>query len=276
MADKKHSPSMPRNVLHLAQTFALECRITYGEHLIDDQDLRFQVRSYCKRETHIHTAGIALHWCVHVAFNSGEIHNLIELFPYLGLGHPQNRAVEKNVFASRQFRVKARAHLQQTGDASLHPRFPACRRGHTRENFQQSAFARAVPANDPENFPVLYFKGNSAQRPHLVVAQIAVRLSVRTLYFRLSTFGFCPLIQLGMGVGFAANAVPPPLEIVTERAGANDPQTVLLPDVVNFKDSAHRRLVSVIGSSEDGSQQIGDWGEQKRQCSWESDFPTLG
>ena len=35
------------------------------------------------------------------------------------------------------------------------------------------------------------------------------------------------------------NAVPPPFEIVTERACANDPQAVLLPDVVNFNDSAH-------------------------------------
>src|SRR6516164_2687833 len=111
--------------------------------------------------------------------------------------------------------------------------------GHTRENLQQSAFTRAIAANDTEDFALLDLKGNSAQRPHLVVAQIAVRLSVRTLYFRLSTFGFCSFIHLGMRVGFPANAMPPSLKIVTERACANDPQAVLLPDVVNFNDSAH-------------------------------------
>jgi hypothetical protein len=42
-----------------------------------------------------------------------------------------------------------------------------------------------------------------------------------------------------MRVGFAANAVPPPFEIVTERACANDTETILFPEVVNFNDSAH-------------------------------------
>ena len=129
------------------------------------------MRGHRKRQPHIHAAGIALHWCIHVAFNSGEIHNLIKLLPYLGLGHSQNRAVEKNVFASGQFRVETGAYLQQTGDASLHPHFPACRRGHTGENLQQSAFARAVPANDAEDFPLLHFKRHTPQRPHFVVAQ---------------------------------------------------------------------------------------------------------
>ena len=32
-------------------------------------------------------------------------------------------------------------------------------------------------------------------------------------------------------VGVAANAVPPPFEIVTERARANDPRAGILPDV---------------------------------------------
>ncbi len=42
-----------------------------------------------------------------------------------------------------------------------------------------------------------------------------------------------------MRVGFTANAMPPSLKIVSERARANHPQTILLPDVVDFNDSAH-------------------------------------
>jgi hypothetical protein len=48
-----------------------------------------------------------------------------------------------------------------------------------------------------------------------------------------------------MRIGFSTNAVPPPLEIVTERACANYPQTVLLPDVVDFNDSAHWGKVEI-------------------------------
>ena len=141
--------------------------------------------------------------------------------------------------------MKARAHLQQTGDASLHPHFPACRRGHTGENLQQSAFARAIAANDAEDFTLLDLKGNSAQRPHLVVAQCSRQTPFRgregrdLLLSDLALLLSAPLIHLGIRVRFAANAVPPPFEIVTERACANDPQAILLPDVVNFNDSAH-------------------------------------
>ena len=56
-----------------------------------------------------------------------------------------------------------------------------------------------------------------------------------------------------MRVGFAANAVPPPFEIVTERACANDPQAVLLPDVVNLNDSAHRKASEKVQTSEGGN-----------------------
>jgi hypothetical protein len=48
-----------------------------------------------------------------------------------------------------------------------------------------------------------------------------------------------------MRIRFAANAVPPALEIVTERACANDTQTILFPEVVNFNDSAHSRKVEI-------------------------------
>ena len=102
-----------------------------------------------------------------------KCHNLIKLLPYLRLGHSQNRAVEENVFASGQFRMETGAHFQQAGNRVPSPAPPRLVGAVTRrENFQQRAFARAVPANDAEDFTLLDLKGNSPQRPHFVVAQL--------------------------------------------------------------------------------------------------------
>ena len=158
-------------VAHFPETLFLELSITDRQHLIHNQNFRFQVCSYGKSQAHIHPAGIAFDRSINEFLHSGKINYLIKLRANLGLGHPQNRAVEKNVFASRQFRVETGPHLQQTGDTSLHPHFPACRRCHTGEDLQQRALARTVPANDPENFPLLHFKRHTPQRPDFVVAQ---------------------------------------------------------------------------------------------------------
>src|SRR5260370_27874371 len=104
-------------VAHFPETLFLKLCVSYCQHFINDENFRFEMSGYGKGKSHVHTARIALDWRVHVALDSGEIHNLIKFFPYLGLGHPQNRAVEKNVFASRQFRAKARPHLQQSLNA---------------------------------------------------------------------------------------------------------------------------------------------------------------
>ena len=55
----------------------------------------------------------------------------------------------------------------------------------------------------------------------------------------LSQYPDLVVIYLGMRVRLAENAVPPPFEILTERARANDTETILFPEVVNLNDSAH-------------------------------------
>src|SRR5438552_17482706 len=114
-------------VAHLPDALFLELSVTDCENFIYNKYLRFQVRSYGKSQAHIHPAGIAFDRSINEFLHSGKINYLIKPRANLGLGHPQNRAVEKNVFASAQLRVKARAYLQKTGDASLHPHFPPCR-----------------------------------------------------------------------------------------------------------------------------------------------------
>ena len=75
--------------------------ITNGEHFIDDQDFRFEVRCHCECQTHGHTRRIVLHRRIEVAFSLSESHDLIELLFNFASGHAQNRAVEKDVLSAR-------------------------------------------------------------------------------------------------------------------------------------------------------------------------------
>ena len=62
-------------------------------------------------QPHMHAAAVAFHRCVQKLLHLGKRHNLIEFLPYLRPAHAQNRAVQENIFASGQFRVKAGAHF---------------------------------------------------------------------------------------------------------------------------------------------------------------------
>ena len=57
--------------------------------------------SHGKAQPHIHAAGIVLHWSVEKFLQFGKRDDFVELGNDLGLSHAENRAVEKNVFASR-------------------------------------------------------------------------------------------------------------------------------------------------------------------------------
>ena len=59
-------------------------RIADGEHLVDDQDLRLQVRRHGEREPHVHPERVPLHRRVEVLLDLGERDDLVELPSYLG------------------------------------------------------------------------------------------------------------------------------------------------------------------------------------------------
>src|SRR6266853_6205443 len=158
-------------VAHFPETLFLKLYVTNRENFVNYEYLRFQMRSDSKSKSNIHTARVAFHRRVDVRIDFGKRYDLVELGSYLGLRHSQDCAVQDDVFASGQFRVETGAYLQQACNPAFDPHLPFGRRGHTAEDLQQRALARTVPANDPENFALLHFKGNSAQRPHLVVAQ---------------------------------------------------------------------------------------------------------
>ena len=120
MADEKYRTSAAFGYfLHLAQTLLLELRIADGEHLVDDQDFRLQMRRHREGEPHLHAAGIALDRRVDELLDPGEVDDLVELSPDLGAAHAEDGAVEIDVLAPGEFGMKAGADFEQAGDAAL-------------------------------------------------------------------------------------------------------------------------------------------------------------
>ena len=85
-----------------------------------EQDLRFEVRSDREREPHLHAARVVLDRRVDERVDVGERHDLVELPGNFRPPHPEDRAVDEDVFPSGQFRMEAGPHLEQRADAAAH------------------------------------------------------------------------------------------------------------------------------------------------------------
>ena len=74
----------PRDVLHLAEALLLELGVADRQHLVDDQDLRLEMRRHGEGEPHVHAARVALDRRVEELLDLGEGDDLVELALDLG------------------------------------------------------------------------------------------------------------------------------------------------------------------------------------------------
>src|SRR5919109_4172554 len=104
--------------------------------------------SYGEGEAHVHATRVMLHRCVKEFLRLGERHDLLELAVNLYLLHPQDSAVQVNVFPSCQFGVETSAHLQQGAYTPVDPGIARGRLGDACEDFEEGTFASPVAADD--------------------------------------------------------------------------------------------------------------------------------
>src|SRR5262249_31668442 len=136
MRDKQDSTAALTHLAHLAQAFLLEGHIADGQDFIDYKNFRIKVGGHSKGEPDIHAAGIAFHGSVEKLFDLRKRHNLLELGNDLGFAHTQNRTIQEDVLATREFGVKAGSHFQQTGKAAAHLDEAFGRIGDTRNDLE--------------------------------------------------------------------------------------------------------------------------------------------
>src|SRR5713226_6989986 len=121
-----------------------------------------------KSQPDIHSAGVMLDRGIKEFLDLGKRNDLIETRNNLCSAHPQQGAVEEDIFTSGQFRMKSRTHLKQTSDppAQLNVTFSGV--SDARKNLEQSAFSRPIAANDRDHFTFFNVKINVAQGPKIV------------------------------------------------------------------------------------------------------------
>src|SRR5689334_2994691 len=109
------------------------------------------MRCDCKREPYVHAAAVSFDWRVDELLDFRETDDLLKLSLDLFARHAEYRAVEKNVFASTQFRMKAGADFEQARDPTV--KLNASFRGFddARQDLQQRRLARAVAADDADD-----------------------------------------------------------------------------------------------------------------------------
>ncbi len=115
----------------------------------------------------IHAAGVAFHRSVEEALDLGEGDDLVEFAADLRALHAEDGAVEKNIFATGELRVKAGADFEEARDAAAKGNAAGGGLGDARENFQERGFARTVAADDADDLAPPDVEGDVLQRPKI-------------------------------------------------------------------------------------------------------------
>ena len=102
----------------LVHALVLEFHVAHGQDLVDEEDVRLHGDGHGESQAHVHARGVVLDGLVDEALDAGEVNDRIQLGVDLLLAHAQDRAVEVDVLAARQFGVEAGADLEHGGHAA--------------------------------------------------------------------------------------------------------------------------------------------------------------
>ena len=159
-------------------------------------------------EADCHTAAVALHGGVQVAFASAEVHDLVELAGDFGTGHAHDGAVHVDVLATGHFGVESGAHFEEACDAALGADDAGGGGGYAAEQLEECALAGAIPADDAYDVALFHLEVDVFECPH-VVAVALVRAVVRFAHLEV---GVIAAQHLGL---------PEPVQVVAERPSAH-------------------------------------------------------
>src|SRR5579885_1135532 len=113
VADKDDCAAASGDFIHFAETLLLKRQIAHGEHFVHEQNLRLEMRRYSKRQAHLHAGAVVLEWSIQEFDYFGEPDDVIEFAGDLPPAHAENGAIQVDVFAARQLRMKAGADFEQ-------------------------------------------------------------------------------------------------------------------------------------------------------------------
>src|SRR5579871_1415980 len=116
MADKNDRAASTYDFAHFPEALLLKRSIADGKYLVDEKDLRLQMRRDGESKAQIHPARVMLDPCVDEGLDPGEVNDRVEIPLDLMSPHAQDCRREPYVLAPGELGVEARAHLEQGPD----------------------------------------------------------------------------------------------------------------------------------------------------------------
>ena len=107
-----------------------------------------------------------LNRCIDELFDFRKIHDGVETAVQLTPLHPEDRAVQIDVLATGQFRMKPRSHFQQRPNIAADFTPSVGRTGNAGKDLQQRALTGSIAPDDPDNFARARGERNIFERPY--------------------------------------------------------------------------------------------------------------
>src|SRR5205823_1270262 len=133
------------------EALLLKLRITNGQDFIHDEDLRIEMGCHCERQPHIHSARIPFHRRVEELVDLSEGDDFLEFASDLRPAHAEDCAVQEDVLASGQLRMKAGAYFEQARHTAPQTHAPFGWFGNPREHLKQRRLPRAIATDDSDD-----------------------------------------------------------------------------------------------------------------------------
>src|SRR5271154_1789924 len=92
---KEDSATVASDIADFPEASLLECRISNCQHFVDEQDLRLEMRGYCKSEPHEHATRVAFYRGIQESLDLGKRDYLIELSRDFHPSHAKNGSTQE-------------------------------------------------------------------------------------------------------------------------------------------------------------------------------------
>ena len=103
----------------LVEALVGEALVADREHLVDEQHVGIDVDRHGEPQPHVHAGRVGLDRRVDELAQLGELDDLVEALLDLALGQAEHDAVDEDVLAAGDLRVKAGAELDQRRDPAV-------------------------------------------------------------------------------------------------------------------------------------------------------------
>ena len=172
MRHEQHGHALVKHRLDLSQTLFAETGVAYGQHLIQNQNIRLHGRGNGKAQAGFHTGRIVFQRHVNKLAQLGECHNLVILALQILPVVAQNGTVQENIFLTGVVGVKAGAQLQQRRNHAFLFHSTFRRLVYAYNGLEQRGFTGTVQAQNAQMLAPAHLEVNVLQGIKLLEFQL--------------------------------------------------------------------------------------------------------